>query len=256
MKASALRSGARGYSKNRPLSYRARAPRACRCPSLAGRQAVGTRPPQSTPSWETTVAGLTDSVVRKRVQTRAEEMTGCLEARDDGAQRAGGARCLNRGARRRRGRHQSGGSLGEEDLTHSYRVPRGSLPRNGRQYPSELAGRRPSVRRSAGDLTAGADPAKMDREDIERWLSGRVQGLAGEGALLCHSPRPWSRPRRTVGATPGWLSLRRPEETAMTPGHHLGFAGRYAPARPGSRDLSRRSRPSPAYGSTRPRLIA
>ena len=47
-----------------------------------------------------------------------------------------------------------------------------------------------------GLLIRCAPPRPEDREDIERWLAGRVQGLAGEGALLYHFAPP------LVGATP------------------------------------------------------
>jgi hypothetical protein len=59
-----------------------------------------------------------------------------------------------------------------------------------------------------------APPRPEHRKDIERWLAGRVQGLAGEGALLYHFAPP------LAGATPdsrgdAWVvEFAAPEETA------------------------------------------
>lgn len=68
-----------------------------------------------------------------------------------------------------------------------------------------------------GLLIRCAPPRQEDREDIERWLAGRVQGLAGEGALLYHFAPP------LAGATPdgrgdAWVVEFAASEATVGPG--------------------------------------
>lgn len=49
-----------------------------------------------------------------------------------------------------------------------------------------------------------ASPRPEDRADIERWLAQRVQGLAGEGALLYHFAPP-GETTATDGRGEAWV---------------------------------------------------
>ena len=53
-----------------------------------------------------------------------------------------------------------------------------------------------------------------DRKDVERWLAGRVQGLAGQGALLYHFASPTTH-ATADGRGEAWVvEFAEPEESA------------------------------------------
>ena len=59
-----------------------------------------------------------------------------------------------------------------------------------------------------------APPRSEDREDIENWLAARVEGLAGEGALLYHFAPPRAG-ATSDGRGDAWVvELAAPEQTA------------------------------------------